>query len=159
MKIIVTSFLLGAVIAGSGVFYYTEKDRQTAIKIEMQAELANAIGRADIAYQTKPPAVAKWELEHLRDLLQSGRISLYEDADRIAFYRFLANGRLAVICRDLGEATAYEQYAAAALRLAKPSYGTITNIGSLFSVLTNRDVQARRGARLKSEDESSTDLR
>jgi hypothetical protein len=141
MKIIVLAFGAGAILAGFATLYFNEASCQRTIKMSAQAELANAVDRANLAYRTQPLVVAKWELDQLSRLLRSTPISTHEEPERIAFYQFLTSARLAKVCRDLGDEQAYQNHLRAALQGARPSYGDVTNAESLFELLATKDKQ------------------
>src|SRR6267154_5291824 len=68
MREIVIALVLGALMAGVGVFWYMAKESQQTLSIFEGAEFARASSRAMQAYQHEEPAIAIWELRHLADM-------------------------------------------------------------------------------------------
>lgn len=141
------SFLAGAALAALATFCFTEANYQQSFKRRVQAHFAEAIVRADSAYRTQSPSVAKWELEHLSQLIQSGFVSTFEPADRIAFfffYQFLTSARLAKINRDLGNEEEYRKRLNVALNSGAAVSANVTNAAMLFELLSQFDNQSRQ---------------
>ena len=139
MNRITLGFVISAIVAAVGTWYISETSCERAIKMNLQAQFAQAIGRANVAYRTESLAVAKWELAQFHALIQSGELAAYEDPDRLAFYDFLTTARLAKVYRELGEAREAQRYIENALEKAKPSYGVATNLETLFQLLAQHD--------------------
>src|SRR5215210_4029998 len=68
MREIFIAFILGALLAGSGVFLYMTNDSQQMLSTFEEAESARAAIRAKQAYQHEEPTIAIWELRHLADM-------------------------------------------------------------------------------------------
>jgi uncharacterized protein len=136
------SFLAGAALAALATFYFTEANCERSFKTRVQAHFAEAIVRADSAYRTQSQSVAKWELEHLSQLMQSGFVSTFEPADRIAFYQFLTSARLARINRDLGNEEEYRKHLNVALNCGATVSANVTNATMLFELLSKFDNQS-----------------
>jgi hypothetical protein len=145
-------FLLGALLAGLGVFVYMAKDTQQALGIFEGAEYAQASSRTLQAYQHEPPAIAIWELRHLADIeteqLRVGGRTYGTNGMRIAL--MITQSRLAKLYHEQAMEAEAQTNAAAAiclLNVASATNSTITNLTSLLERLERTDAQAKKEPR------------
>jgi len=141
------ALIFGALLGGTGVFFYISKKSERAIKIFEDAESAGATGRAMQAYQHEDPATAIWELRHLAD--REGerlrRERVYTNAAKAAL--LMTRARLAKLYYDQGkepEAQTNAQIAISLLRGFPGNNTTATNLSSLLEFLRATDAKAKK---------------
>jgi hypothetical protein len=146
MPLAVISFLVGALIAGVGVFYYTAQDSVDSAMLFALGDGAKAHTRAMQAYQHEEPSVAIWELRHLADL-QAEHLKHGMDSERnLQLQLFLTHGRLASLYQREGapeHAHEHGEKAIAYYAQYSPTNQFATNMTSLLDLIQQFDARAK----------------
>jgi hypothetical protein len=128
-----------AVCMATVTFFVAERNCTNASQILHQAELSRAADKASVAYFTHSLAVARWELEHFNELLNSTHGSSLKDQSVVWFYRFTTCARLARVCREASDVEAYDKYLARALEFGRPFDANLKDAGTLFELVEKMD--------------------
>ncbi len=137
-KLVISAVLL-SVLAAFVATYINESSCQATLKMLADGAMARAIGRANRAYLTQPPVVARWELEHAVQILESGDIAVYVDPDTVKRHRFCVTARLAKTCQNLNLQAEYEKWLGTAIASAPPFYPQATNAQTVMDTLAGID--------------------
>ena len=146
MPTAIVAFILGALIAGLGVWALMARDAARSFVLFALGDSVRAETRAIQAYQHEPPAVAIWELRHLADLQHEYAARGVDDGKTGLMHDVITHGRLAGLYRTIGDqsnTTIHANIAIQAfLRATKPG-SPITNAEALLGWIQLLDQRTR----------------
>jgi spore cortex formation protein SpoVR/YcgB (stage V sporulation) len=137
MRELVIAFLLGALVAAGGAFWY--EDRQTqdfaqALKLLKSGEYATAYTRAMAAYRQEEPSIAIWELNHLVALEQED-LKLGLETNGAMAGLMLTHARLAKLYRQEGREAEARTNASEAITMMRGLPRPDTSVSNLTTLL------------------------
>lgn len=144
MRDLIIAFLLGALVAAGGAFWYEAKQREQfaqALKLLRSGEEATAYTRAMSAYRDEDPKIAIWELTHLV-AIEKENLNLGLETNGELAGLMLTHARLARLYHQEGREAEAQTNADEAMvlmgKLHKPD-PAITNMATLLVRLRDFD--------------------
>jgi hypothetical protein len=150
MPVAIMSFIVGAMIAGAGVWYWMAHETEQTIGLLALGEASKNEARAMKAYQHEPSSVAIWEFRHLAEMQSEYLRRQVGDPLYLQFGLFLSHGRLAKLYHQQGregDAQRHSEMAIAVYRQFSRTNSAITNLTRLLEALQKIDESAKQETR------------